>query len=58
MAEKGEDKDGDKITMVNRRTGQLTERYRVFLPPNGTLVTWIRGTCERADFSGFPAKKF
>lgn len=52
-----EDAAGDEVVSLNRRTGDLLERKRLFLEP-GMLVTLVEGTCERSSFTGFPAKKF
>jgi hypothetical protein len=52
-----EDDTGDEVTTVNRRTGALFERERIFLRP-GMFITLTQGTCEPSDFTGFPAKKF
>lgn len=47
--------DTDTITTVNRESGEYFDRER-FLSFNRYSMTM--GTCERAPFTGFPARRF
>jgi hypothetical protein len=51
-----EDKYGDEAFFVNRETGKFTDRTRIWWPAEQVDLT--RGTCVKADFSGFPTRKF
>jgi hypothetical protein len=54
-----EDKDAgtDSLEMVNRESGEYLSRSRFFgLTPPAFIMT--QGTCEKARFTGFPARKF
>ena len=48
----------DTLRYVSRETGKYWDRERHFLPPKSLLVDMAEGTCERAPFTGFPARKF
>lgn len=43
----------DSITYVNRESGELFDRDRL-----GDYVSLRTGTCERAEFTGFPPRRF
>lgn len=47
----------DEGTIVNRENGELLDRERYWLG-NQMRYRMITGTCERAPFSGFPARRF
>jgi hypothetical protein len=51
-----EDKYGDETFIVNRETGKFTDRTRIWWPAERIDLT--QGTCVKADFSGFPNRKF
>lgn len=53
-----EDKDAgaDSITRVSRESGEYFNRDRWLLGDG--LVSMTIGACERAPFTGFPAKRF
>lgn len=43
----------DQITMINRESGEWLDRVRAV-----GLVAMTTGKCEKASFTGFPARKF
>ncbi|WP_411341377.1 hypothetical protein V6U71_05925 [Sphingopyxis sp. J-6] len=50
-----EDDQGDDLFYVDRETGDFLDRKRSF------AINWIilaQGNCEKAAFTGFPARKF
>jgi hypothetical protein len=51
----GEDDNGDDFFYVNRETGELLDRTRSFALK---WITLTQGQCEKAPFTGFPARKF
>ena len=50
-----EDERGDDFFAVNRESGKFIDRTRSFSINWSTLTI---GTCEKAPFTGFPARRF
>lgn len=54
--EMSEDSTGDNLVVVNRESGAFLDRQR-FLGAEG-YTSMRYGTCVRAPFKGFPARRF
>lgn len=48
----------DKVVVLNRETGQLLDRFRVFWPKEARLMIMTTANCVKEPFSGFPSYKF
>ena len=49
--------ESDEGTVVNRENGQFLDRERYWLG-NQMHYRMTQGSCQRAPFSGFPARRF
>lgn len=56
MEERG--KLDDTLVYADRESGRYFDRVRHFTSPDFLLVDMAEGQCERAPFTGLPAKKF